>query len=208
MEWISGRGVRRFWLADPSFSYDMDRTERLLQGILQRAMKVEIWLETRADLVTEELIKTMKAAGVYLVAYGLESASEGVLGGLGKGVSLEKVQRAIEWAQKHGLDIELFSQYGLPGETLADALETLNFVREMGVKIKGNTNSQQMQLYFGTRIYEGYEKHGVKPLRSSYPSYLSFGTEYETAWMSKGEIRKVRKAWKNASIDGGKRVVS
>ncbi len=208
MEWLVQKGVYRFWLADPSFSCDLDRTERLLDGILRGALKVEFWLETRADLVTEEILQKMKAAGVYLVAYGLESASEMILMGLGKRISLEKIQRAIKWTQKQGLDIELFSQYGLPHETFDDALETLRFVREMGVKIKGNTNSQQMQLYFGTRVYDRYKEYEIKPLRSSYPGYLSFGAEYETAWMSKEEIQKLRKAWKEASIDGGKRVVS
>ncbi len=76
------------------------------------------------------------------------------------------------------------------------------------MKIRGNTNSQQMQLYFGTKVQEHYEEYEIRPLRSSYPSYLSFGTEYETAWMSKEEIQKIRKEWREASIDGGKRVVS
>jgi hypothetical protein len=48
----------------------------------------------------------------------------------------------------------------------------------------------------------------VAPLRESFPPYLSIGTEFETRWMPKHEIDKIKKAWGAASLDGGKRVVS
>jgi len=78
----------------------------------------------------------------------------------------------------------------------------------MGVQIKGNTNSQQMQLYFGTDVYERYREFGILPLRSECPQYLSLGTEYETEFMSSEEIKRIREAWKEASMDGGRRLVS
>ena len=51
-----------------------------------------------------------------------------------------------------GLDVELFSQFALPGETFEDAMQTLDFVDRCGVAIRGNSNAQQMQLYFGSAI--------------------------------------------------------
>ncbi len=207
MSWLNARGLSRFWLADPSFSFHRGRTQELLEGILARGIRASLWLETRADLVDEELLKLMAKAGVRLVAYGLESASERVLARLGKSISLEALRRAVGMSLAHGLEVELFSQYGLPGETQEDALQTLEFVRSL-VPIRGNTNAQQMRLYFGTPFCENPAHYGIRPLDGTRPAYISVGARYQTDWMDAEQIHRVRDLWQAASLDGGKRMVS
>lgn len=207
MSWLNVKGINRFWLADPSFSFHRARTQQLLEGVIKKGIRASLWLETRADLVDEELLGLMAKAGVRLVAYGLESASEKVLELLGKNISLETLRRAVGMSKAHGLDVELFSQYGLPGETQKDALRTLEFVRSM-VPVRGNTNAQQMRLYFGAPFTEDPGRYGLRPLDRLRPAYISVGARYETQWMSAEEIHSVRDIWQAASLDGGKRMVS
>lgn len=207
MMWLNRKGIERFWLADPSFSFHRQRTQELLEGILHRGIKARIWLETRADLVDEDLLDLMKRAGVGLVAYGLESASPRVLEMINKGVSLEKLKTAVRMTLEKGLEVELFSQYGLPGESIEDAFTTLEFVRSM-VPIKGNTNAQQMRVYFGSPLSEEPQNFGIRPLDQKRPPYISIGARYRTDWMTEEEIQRVRDAWRQASVDGGKRLVS
>jgi hypothetical protein len=76
------------------------------------------------------------------------------------------------------------------------------------VKIQGNSNAQQMHLYFGTELYSSYRERGIRPLRKDLPPYLAIGGAFETDWMSSEEIKLVEKAWRSESADGGKRVVS
>ena len=68
-------------------------------------------------------------------------------------------------------------------------------------------------------ILPGYIYHrkigltrGIAPIlpvvRQDFPAYLAIGVEYETEWMSRAEIERVRDAWLAASLDGGKRMVS
>jgi radical SAM superfamily enzyme YgiQ (UPF0313 family) len=207
LAWLNRNGIHRFWLADPSFSFRRERAEELLRGILSRRIRGSIWLETRADLVDSDLLELMAAAGVRTLALGLESASERVLKGLGKGLPLSSVRQAVVLAQKQGMEVELFSQYGLPGETYEDAVQTLEFVRGC-VRVRGNSNAQQMRLYFGTPIHDRYEAFGIRPLDRDRPSYVSIGARYETEWMSVEESHRIRDLWKAASVDGGKRLVS
>jgi len=87
-------------------------------------------------------------------------------------------------------------------------MTTLRFVKDCGVAIRGNSNAQQMQLYFGSAIIRHPETHGIRPLREDMPPYLALGDEFETDWISKAEMDEVRAAWSAASVDGGKRVVS
>ncbi len=207
ISFIAARGVERLWFADPDFCCRESRVHALLEGILERDLKLGMWLETRADMVTPELVGLMRRAGVTTLAMGLESASDRVSQGLDKRIRPEQVAAAARTALAAGLDVELFSQFALPGEAFDDAMATLEFVRECGVPIRGNSNAQQMQLYFGSEITRRPHEHGVRPLRE-FPPHLSVGAEFETEWMDRRAIQAVKAAWRAASSDGGKRVVS
>jgi len=208
MEWISKHGVTRFWFADPSFTFHEGRVRRLLEAVLSRGLRLGIWLETRADLVEADLLGLMKRAGVHTVAFGLESACRRVLERIRKPLDLAVMERAIRLTQEAGIEVELFSQYGLPGETFEDSKETLRFVQNNRVAVRGNTNAQQMQVYFGTDIQADLAAFGIRPLAESIPPYLSIGSRYETDWMSADQIQAVGRLWKAASLDGGKHIVS
>ncbi|MFA4835329.1 MAG: radical SAM protein [Dehalococcoidia bacterium] len=205
---VARHGSGRMWFADPNFSFDENRVGEILEGIARRDIKAQMWIETRADMLSKELTILMKRAGVYLVAMGLESASENVYPHLNKNLNPDRIRRAIEMAFEAGLDVELFSQFALPHERFDDAMKTLDFVKESGVKIRGNSNAQQMQIYFGSQISVDPAGYGIRTLRESFPPYASIGGEFETEWLAKPEIEKVKAAWKAQSLDGGKRVVS
>jgi len=208
IRWIGKKGIRRIWFADPNISYKWDRLQGLLESVIREGLKTEMWLQTRADMVNRDMMRMMRQAGVSTVAFGLESASKRVLSKLDKKVSVEKVADAIKLAQNEGIEVELFTMFGLPFETFDDALETLDFVKKNNVKIMGNTNSQQMQIYFGTHMAEHYQQYHIKPINENRPAYISVGSQYETDQMTHHEIRKVQEIWRVHSLDGGKRVVS
>jgi anaerobic magnesium-protoporphyrin IX monomethyl ester cyclase len=208
IRWIVGKGLSRFWFADPSFTFDGKRVHQLLDTILSEELKADMWLETRVDLVEKGLLTKMRRAGVHTIAYGLESASEKVLEKIGKPLDLDRVEKAIRLAQEAGIEVELFSQYGLPGESYEDALKTFQFVQDNGVRVRGNTNPQQMQIYFGTEIERDPERFGIRSFPETFPRYLSLGSRYETEAMTQEEIQQIGRLWKEASRDGGKHIVS
>jgi len=81
-------------------------------------------------------------------------------------------------------------------------------VKSCGVAIRGNSNAQQMQLYFGSDICRRPADYGVIPLQHSAPPWLSIGAAFRTEWMTATEIEQVKAAWRAESLDGGKRLVS
>jgi len=208
IRWIRKKGIRRLWFADPNISFKWERVEELLERISAADLDMQIWLQTRADLVSPGMTRMMKRAGVATMAFGLESASERVLPKLDKHISLAKVAEAITMTQDAGIEVELFTQFGLPYETMDDALKTLEFVKKNRVKIMGKTNSQQMQIYFGTQMSRDYEDYGIRPLSTRRPAYISIGSQYETDWMTYGEMQSLQELWRAESLDRGRRVVS
>lgn len=208
IEWVARRGTGRLWFGDPNFSFSERRVRAILEGILRRGLRVEMWIETRADMLGEDLLRLAKRAGVTVIAMGLESAAGNVASVLEKELEPEAIATAARACLAAGIDVELFSQFALPGEGLEDALETLRFVKSCGVKIRGNSNAQQMQLYFGSEIAARPADFGIHPLRERFPPWMSVGAEFETERMSRAEIERVREVWRAESLDGGKRVIS
>jgi len=195
MEMLSELGIGRFWFADPNFTENRDRTERLLEEKINRGIVTPFWCQTRSDLIDASLLKKLSAAGADTIAFGLESGSPGVLKQTNKGIVLEQLAENIQVAQSLGLATELFSIFGLPGETVEDARRTMEFVQSLGIPIESNSGSQQMQLYFGSIYEKSPERFGFKPLPAYRPSYFSVGDQYETSKMRRNEIRKVRNMW-------------
>jgi anaerobic magnesium-protoporphyrin IX monomethyl ester cyclase len=195
MERLAKEGIGRFWFADPNFTADRGRTERLLDEKRRRGIATPFWCQTRSDLVDPELLRRLREAGADTIAFGLESGSPGVLDDTRKGIELDQLRANIEAAQSLGMETELFSIFGLPGETVENARETLQFVRSLGIPIESNSGSQQMQLYFGSAYERAPERFGIEPAPGHRPAYLSVGERYETSAMSRRDLRKVRNLW-------------
>jgi anaerobic magnesium-protoporphyrin IX monomethyl ester cyclase len=195
MEMLTKAGINRFWFADPNFTENRERTEQLLEEKMRRNIKTPFWFQTRTDLIDSKLMEILHRAGADTVAFGLESGSPGVLEKTNKGIILEQLTENIKAAQSLGIETELFTIFGLPGETIDNARETLQFVKSLGIPIQSNSGSQQMQLYFGSLYERNPKGFGIKPVQKYKPTYYSVGENYETSGMSAQDIRKTRNMW-------------
>lgn len=196
MMYLGSKGVRDFWFADPNFSYSRERLLTLLNKIIRHIPEISFWCQTRYDQVNPELLALMKQAGADTIAYGLESASPKVLERIKKRMDLERLSQVIRWTQEAGMKVELFTMFGLPGETFQDALSTVHFVRNYGVYIENNSISQQVHLFFGTPMTESPYAYGIRPLSRIRPGYLSICRDFETDTMSKEQIWQVGVIWR------------
>lgn len=195
MELLSRRGIERFWFADPNFTENRDRTLEFVQKKLQKGIETPFWFQTRSDLIDPELIDALKSSGADTMAFGLESASPKVLKNINKRLDVNQLRNNIDYARSIGLNAELFTIYGLPGETVEDARITIEFVKSLEIPVELNSGSQQMQLYFGSAYERKPSRYSIKPHPGRRPRYLSVGDNFETESMSSAEIRKVRNLW-------------
>ncbi len=77
---------------------------------------------------TPEILDLAARAGCRLLMWGLESASQRVLDLMGKGTRIGEVSAALRRAREAGIANLAFVMFGFPGETLAEARETLAFL--------------------------------------------------------------------------------
>ncbi len=201
MKYLKAMGIRAFWFADPNFSFSRKRLATLLEAIMREVPGITFWCQTRYDLVNRELLSLLRRAGADNVAYGLESANPAVLERINKPIDLERLSRVIRLTQEAGINVELFSIFGLPGETLDQALGTLEFLKKNRVAIEGNSISQQAHLFFGTSMNDNPAAYGIRPFRRTRPAYLSICRDYETDTMSADEIRRISLIWRLSRND-------
>ncbi|HNQ50384.1 MAG TPA: radical SAM protein [Candidatus Omnitrophota bacterium] len=191
-------GIRRFFFADPSFTFDKKRVRAIMRGIIRKRWKIEIWCETRSDLVDAPLLRLMAKAGVRFIAYGLESIDAEVNRALHKRVDLAQFAKTIRMTQAVGIEPEVFTLYGLPGQTRESALQTLRFLQGLGIKISRNSAGQQLFLFYGTDVFNNPRKYGIRVFETRKPLYLSTGADFETDRMTTKDIAFVARQYKKA----------
>ncbi|MEM2082109.1 MAG: radical SAM protein, partial [Candidatus Bathyarchaeia archaeon] len=96
-------GAYQFTFYDDAFTVDQKRAAELCREITRRGLKIKWDCETRVDMVTKDLLRTMKEAGCFAVWLGVESGSQPVLDAMRKGITPAQTIRAFKWAKEVGL---------------------------------------------------------------------------------------------------------
>jgi len=123
--------VKEIKFYDDDFTMSMKRTEEICDELLRRKVKI-IWsCATRVNLVSPELLKKMKKAGCWLIAYGVESASQDLLDSIDKGINIGQVKQAFDWTKKAKIKTLAYFMLGLPGETKETILRSISFSKEL-----------------------------------------------------------------------------
>jgi radical SAM superfamily enzyme YgiQ (UPF0313 family) len=124
---VEGFGVGEIQFEDDNLTLNRAHIEGICTGLLDAGIRVP-WScpnGIRADRVDRDVLRLMKEAGCYQVAFGIESADQGILDRVDKGESIERIRQAIDDAEDVGIRTQGFFIFGLPGETKRTMEKTL-----------------------------------------------------------------------------------
>ncbi len=76
------------------------------------------------------LCRQLARAGLTSVAIGLESACPRILRAMDKGTDLPTIRRVLQHLYENGVATQVMGMFGFPGETEAEALETVRFLED------------------------------------------------------------------------------
>ena len=91
--------------------------------------KIKVSCNVRFGILTQEDYKRMKAANFRLLLFGLESANQGILDNINKGVKVSQIKEGCKLATEAGLDVHATVMTGMIGETKETVEETLTLVK-------------------------------------------------------------------------------
>lgn len=120
----------QFSIKDDSFTVKKSHVLKLCEAFQKLPFKITFNCTTRVDLVDDELMKAMKAAGLSQLSIGIESGSARILKETDKDITHEQILEAASLFNRHKIFWTGYFMIGLPSETEEDILKTIRFLRK------------------------------------------------------------------------------
>jgi len=156
---VKNKGIQQIDILDDNFTLNKDRCAKICDLIIKKSFKIAVNLQSgvRADNMDRELIFLLKRAGVFKIAFGIESGDENILKGIRKDIDLEKILKVSQWTREAGIITIGFFMIGLPFETRMSIQKTIDFAKKMNPHI---ANFMITIPFYGTPLYRLIEEKG------------------------------------------------
>jgi radical SAM superfamily enzyme YgiQ (UPF0313 family) len=153
-------GYRSFVFGDNTLTHPRKNILEICDRLIEADLGVEWICMTRADMVDDEVLQKMAAAGCKEISFGVESLNLDVQRQVKKRLAPKRVPDAIERTQAAGISTCLMLMVGNKGETrdtLRDSSGKLRGIQPDRILI--NTT----KVYPGTRLWDAAVTEGVIP---------------------------------------------
>tara|TARA_B100000029_G_scaffold240200_1_gene237370 strand:+ start:3138 stop:4676 length:1539 start_codon:yes stop_codon:yes gene_type:complete len=185
-------GVRTLRISDEMFFLNKKYYIPILQGLINRGLKFNLWAYARVDTVREDQLELFKKAGVNWLALGIESGNQKVRVEIDKGrfqqVNIRDVVKKIKNA-----DINVLGNYifGFPEDNLKTLNETLDLAIELNCE---HSNFYPAQALPGSPLYLYAKQQGWDiPKKYEEFAFLSYECKpLRTKHLSASEVLKFR----------------
>ena len=151
-------GVKLVSFFDETFTIDKQRVMDICKAIVDEKLDIKWYCNTRANLLDDELLGAMRAAGCRGMSVGVESGSQKILDTAAKRVSVEEAKDVIRMAKRRGIKVLCSFILGLPGENWQTVHETIRFVRDT---LPTGVQFNVAVPYPGTKLHEWAMEKGL-----------------------------------------------
>jgi len=135
IEWqVRELGVRELCVDDDNFTLDIGRALAICRLIGERGLRVRLQLRAgvRVDRLTEDLCRSLKEAGTWLVTVSPETGSDDGLLRIKKGFTMAHVHQAMAWCRRAGLAVLACYMVGFPWEGRSEVAATIRTALQLG----------------------------------------------------------------------------
>lgn len=134
IEWLHERfGMKQVAFVDPIFPISRKEGLEFADELIRRGLhrKVKWVIETRVDLLDEDMLRRCYESGLRRVMFGIEVGDDAVLERLKKRFVVDESRAAIALCRKVGVQTVGFFMVGVPGDTPATIESTIDLAREL-----------------------------------------------------------------------------
>lgn len=182
-------GIREIYFIDNVFTVNAQRVRDICQQIIDRRLDIQFHCVSRANLVTEEVISWLKAAGCQRIEIGVESGSQSLIDAYQKHITLDQVYRAADIVLGAGLRPMYTFQIGSPFETEASLEATHNLAAELRAK-GAITFFSIMTPYPGTPLALKAQEFGIQIQARDWREYRTSNPVYDARQLDRNQFRQ------------------
>ncbi len=197
-------GVRTLRISDEMFFLNRKYYVPILEGLIARGLKFNLWAYARVDSVRKDQLELFKAAGVNWLCLGIEAGNQFVRVEIDKGrfqqVDIRQVVSDVKDARISVLGNYMF---GLPEDTMETMTETLNLALELQCE---HANFYATQALPGSPLYMYAKRQNWDlPQRLEEYAFLSYECKpLRTKHLEAAEVLRFRdEAWHRYFSDPG-----
>lgn len=130
-------GYRAFAFMDDNFTLDPRRVIDFADEARRRDLDIIWWCFSRADTIAgnEAMVREMARAGCRQVFLGLESASEEILDGYGKRLTVAQQRQALAILRRNGIKVHGAFIVGHPADTRQTVMQTITQALRLGLYV-------------------------------------------------------------------------
>ena len=137
IEYLVGKyDIKHIGFEDDNLTFDKKRMNLICDMLIEKGLNKKITWSTpngvRADSLDEALLRKMREAGCTVIVVAPESGSQYVVSNIiEKSLDLRDVERVVRICKKIGIECACFFVVGIPGETIEQIEETVDFANKM-----------------------------------------------------------------------------
>ena len=195
-EALAKMGVKTLRISDEMFFLNRKFYQPILEGIIERGLKFNMWAYARVDSIQADQLKLFKKAGINWLCLGIEAADQEVRMDISKGRFKDvNIREVVKIVQDHEINVLGNYMFGLPEDYMDTLQQTLDLAMELNTEHANFYPCQALPgspLYFTARLngweipdeYEGFAflSYACKPLPTHYVSAATVLKFRDEAW--------------------------
>ena len=136
VRYVVNKGVKRVRFVDANFSSDLEYSKTIIRALIKEKFELRLMLELIPGFIDEELaslfeeFNSLHEWNDITLGVGVQSTKLATLKTVRRGIKIEKFEYTFELIRKHNLFAKIDLIIGLPGESLSDIENTLEYMME------------------------------------------------------------------------------
>lgn len=164
-------GVRHVFFYDDLFTFNRGRIEELCGLLRERPLGMTFNCAVRIGHIDEDLLRSLKTAGCWMVSLGIESGDRELLARHKSNIDPEEMKKGVRQVQASGIRVKGLFMMGLPGETERTIRRTSDFIAELGLD---DMNMTKFTPFPGSPLYRAIGDEGTFEERWELMNCLNF----------------------------------
>lgn len=150
-------GIKHINFYDDQFTFNRSRVESFTKMMIDEPLQMTFNCAVRAEHIDSEILKSMKAAGCWMISLGIETGDENLLAQHRQNANLRLIREKIHLIKEAGIRTKGLLMMGLPGETESSIQKSMDYTFSLPID---DFNLAKFTPFPGSPIYENIHQMG------------------------------------------------